>query len=61
MPYTITLTLKNVTDGDVTSVAQEIWDAHAEELDAGLGDFDIAISKSGEHGGWFRLDWEPAG
>jgi hypothetical protein len=52
--YQIRVTLKNVAIGDVEDVAQAIYDAHGEDLDAAQGDFEISISKDG-----FGHDWEP--
>jgi hypothetical protein len=52
--FTITITIKEVTEGDVTDVAQAIWDAHAEDLDAKLGDFELRIARDG-----FAIDWQP--
>lgn len=52
--YTVKITLKNVAIGDVEDLAQRIYEEHGAELDASLGDFDVAISKGG-----FPVDWEP--
>lgn len=54
MGYQIKIDLKNVADGDVTDLAQKIWDENAADLDASLGDFDVSISKDG-----FPFDWTP--
>jgi hypothetical protein len=52
--YEIRIRIKDVAVGDVEDVAQHIYDAHGEELDAAKGDFEITISKDG-----FGVDWEP--
>lgn len=51
---TLTIVLKDVAEGDATSLAQDIWDSHADAYDASRGDFELHISKDG-----FPLDWEP--
>jgi hypothetical protein len=53
--YTLTIEVRDVADGDITDLAQRIWDAHAAELDAARGDFTLRISKDG-----FPFDWEPS-
>jgi hypothetical protein len=56
--YRIIIDVKDVTEGDITGVAQEIWDAHADELDAKLGDFEIGVFYV--EGNFSRtVDWEP--
>jgi hypothetical protein len=57
--YTITVVIKDVAEGDVTDVAQEIWDTHAAELDASRGDFAVTIARAGDGGGWYGVDWTP--
>lgn len=52
--YVLTLTVNDVSDGDIENLAQSIWDEHAEELDAGLGDFGLSISRGG-----LPFDWQP--
>jgi hypothetical protein len=52
--YTITITLHNVAQGDVTDLAQTIWDENADDLDARLGDFAMVVSRGG-----FPIDWDP--
>lgn len=52
--YTVTIRLRNVAEGDVTDLAQRIWDDHAADLDAPLGDFKLDISRGG-----FPVDWAP--
>lgn len=54
MSYLIKIVLDNVAEGDATEVAQQIWDEHAEDLDASRGDFQISISKDG-----FPVEWTP--
>jgi hypothetical protein len=53
-PYKITIIVKDVAIGDITDLAQRIWDEHAAGFDAKLGDFDLTISQGG-----FSIDWEP--
>lgn len=52
--YVITIQLENVSDGDATDLAQQIYDEHGEALDADRGEFRVAVSHDG-----FALDWEP--
>jgi hypothetical protein len=52
--YTVTIRLRNVAEGDVTDLAQRIWDEHAADLDASQGDFKLDISCGG-----FPVDWAP--
>lgn len=54
MTYVIKIELENVTEGDVTSLAQTIWDENADDLDAKLGDFKLSVSRDG-----FYIDFEP--
>jgi len=56
--YILTITIKDVAECDATSVAQEIWDTHAEGLDAARGDFTIGISQATDRNAW-PVDWEP--
>jgi hypothetical protein len=56
--HRIIIDIKEVTDGDASSVAQEIWDKHAEELDAHLGDFEVRVLKV-QGGAQFDTDWQP--
>jgi hypothetical protein len=46
--------MRDVAQGDAEEVAQDIWDRHAESLDAARGDFTITIARMG-----FPVDWEP--
>ena len=57
--YTITIQLKDVAEGDVTSLAQEIWDNNAADFDAARGDFAMTIARAGDGGGWYGVDWTP--
>jgi hypothetical protein len=52
--FTITIQIDDVAEGDVTGLAQEIWDNNAADFDAARGDFNLSISKDG-----FPVDWEP--
>jgi hypothetical protein len=52
--YTIRIDMKDVAEGDATSLAQQIWDQYGEDYDAHLGEFEMSISKEG-----FGIDWEP--
>lgn len=54
MSYRIIIELENVTDGDVTELANDIWGQNAEDLDAANGEFKMSISKDG-----FPMEWEP--
>lgn len=56
--FRIQLDIKDVTEGDATGVAQEIWEKYADELDAKLGDFAVSVHKNS--GGFTSLvDWQP--
>jgi hypothetical protein len=50
--YRITIDMKDVAEGDVTDLAQQIYDDNAEAFDAERGDFVVAVSKDG-----FAVDW----
>jgi hypothetical protein len=52
--YVIKIELREVAEGDVTDLAQSIYDENAESLDAAQGDFKISVSKDG-----FAVDWSP--
>lgn len=54
MSYKITIEVKDVADGDVTDLADAIWNENAETFDADRGDFVVSISKDG-----FDIGWEP--
>jgi hypothetical protein len=58
--FRIVIELREVTEGDVTGVAQDIWDTHSNDLDAKLGDFEITVFKVD---GNFSsdVDWTPDG
>lgn len=58
MNYRITINVKNVAEADATDLAQRIWDAHAHDLDAALGDFTLGITVH-DGGRTFSFDWEP--
>lgn len=57
--YRITIDIKDVADGDVNDLAQDIWDSHAEGLDASRGDFKLRVMRVEGRGAQFDLDWEP--
>lgn len=52
--YTIIIELDKVGEGDVTDLAERVWNEHAIDLDASRGDFRLRILKDG-----FAFDWEP--
>jgi hypothetical protein len=56
--YRIEIDIKDVAEGDVTTLAQDIWDNNAESFDAKLGDFALSIYKVD---GSFTsiVDWVP--
>lgn len=58
--YRLTITIKkDVGDGDVRSLAEEILSEHGDNFDAHRGDFAISASKAGDSGHWFHFDlWE---
>jgi hypothetical protein len=53
--YKIVIELEHVAEGDVTGLAQDIWNDHAEGFDAHRGEFKISISKDG-----VPVEWTPA-
>jgi hypothetical protein len=55
--YRIIIDINDVAEGDAEDVAQQLWDDHAEALDAKLGDFKVVIYKA--NGGLFDTGWEP--
>jgi hypothetical protein len=59
--YRVIIDLKEVAEGDVTSLAQQIWDREAESFDANLGDFEMRILKVSPEGAQFDTNWEPHG
>jgi hypothetical protein len=54
--YVLTITVKDVAENDAAELAQRIWETHAADLDATLGDFDIEVSRR-EGGSLFGLGW----
>lgn len=58
--FRITIDIKDVTEGDVTGVADDIWNTHANDLDAHLGDFKLSIAKV-DGGFTSDVDWQPSG
>jgi len=56
--YRIIIDIKDVTDGDVNDVAQQIYDEHAESLDAKLGDFIMQVNVV-QGSTEFVTDWVP--
>lgn len=59
MNFRIVIDVRDVSEGDATDVAQRIWEAHAEDLDAARGDFAISVLRA-ERGSLFDTDWVPA-
>jgi hypothetical protein len=59
--FRIVIDLKDVTEGDVTTLAQQIWDKEADSFDASLGDFEMTIRKVSPEGAQFDTGWEPHG
>jgi hypothetical protein len=57
--FRIIIDIKDVTDGDAEGVAQDIWDTHANDLDAKLGDFKVRLL-SVQSGAQFDTNWQPA-
>jgi hypothetical protein len=57
--FRIIIDIKDVTEGDVETVAQDIWDRHAHDLDAKLGDFGVRVMHV-QSGAQFDVDWTPA-
>lgn len=56
--FRVTIELRDVAVGDAVSLAQDVWDTHANNFDAKLGDFEITVVKvNGPHA--FDVDWEP--
>lgn len=56
--YRVVIELKNVSVGDVTTLAQKIWDEEADDFDASLGEFEMKIVKvNGPND--FNVDWQP--
>ncbi len=58
--YRITIDVRDVTTADVTDVAQKIWDEHADDLDARLGDFKLVVTKTMGSSSYL-VDWHPDG
>ena len=56
--FTITIIVKDVAEGDVTGLAQSIFDENANDFDAKLGDFKIRVGKL-DRGNEFTIDWKP--
>ena len=50
--YKIVMTLKEVTQGDVMDLAQQIWDDNAHDLDAELGEFTMKVTYMGKEIAW---------
>jgi len=57
--YRLVIDVKRVAEGDVTTLAQDIWNDHAESFDAELGDFKLNLAKLSD-GHAFDVDWTPA-
>jgi hypothetical protein len=56
--YRVTVTMRSVTKSGATSIADEIWEKYAEDLDAAQGDFDMTVSRV-EGPKSFPVDWTP--
>ena len=54
--YRIIIRMRDVAEGDATSLAQKIWDEEAEGMDT--GDFDISVAEYSA-GTQFDTGWEP--
>ena len=59
--YEIHVHLKNVGEGDATDLAQEIYDANADDYDAKNGEFDVSVHRVESSSSKFETDWSPAG
>lgn len=57
--FRLKVTIRDVAEGDATDVAQDIWDTHAESLDASRGDFMIEVLRVEPSGAQFDTGWEP--
>jgi hypothetical protein len=57
--YRIVIELRDVAEGDATSLAQDVWDNHAVGFDAAAGDFEVTITKV-EGNFSSDIDWQPA-
>lgn len=56
--FRIVIDVKDVALGDVIGLAGDIWNVHANDLDAHLGDFKLSVVKvNGDHA--FDVDWKP--
>jgi hypothetical protein len=60
MEFVIAIRVRDVAEGDVTDLAQQVWDEHAESFDAPRGDFELSISMVHPGGNSFPFEWEPA-
>jgi hypothetical protein len=56
--YRITIDVRDVAAGDIFDLAQKIWDDHADDLDAKLGDFKIVVTKTVGSSSYL-VDWHP--
>jgi len=57
--YEIVVSIKDVAEGDATTVAQDIWERHALDLDAELGSFELRILEI-RSGNRYQVDsWTP--
>jgi hypothetical protein len=58
--FRLIIDVKDVADADASDLAQRIWDEHAEDLDAKLGDFSINVLRFGPGSRLtFDTSWEP--
>ena len=58
--FRLIIDIKDVTEGDAEGVAQDIWDTHANDLDAALGDFKVRLLEVKGGGVQFDTNWEPS-
>lgn len=57
--FRLIIDIKDVAEGDATSLAQAIWDENAESFDASLGDFQVSVQKVSDGAATFDTGWEP--
>lgn len=56
--FSLTIVVRDVAEGDATTLAQAIVDEHGEAFDASLGDFDVSVARM-DDGHAFDIGWEP--
>jgi uncharacterized protein YozE (UPF0346 family) len=54
--YRLTVEIRDVSENDVTDLAQQIFDEHGAEFDADRGDFEVRVSRV-EGSGSFDTGW----